>query len=191
MTAEFKLLIGSLVLLAGFVSTPAAANEDSPALDELRAEIDRLGIEVSKLRAEVDALNAIRPTVTTVMPAIAERFHVMHYAGDAGDWALAAHELAGIRHLVEIIRRVDPDTGALADGFLQPHFDRLEAAIEHGSLNDFSRALKGSVEACNACHAAVGSPTMRVALDAVDSLSLRHPHVLAPTEKPGDHAHEH
>ncbi len=191
MTVEFKLLIASLVLAAVSASTPVAADEDSLALEQLRAEIDRLANEVSRLRAEVDTLNAIRPTVTTLMPAIAERFHVMHYAGDAEDWALAAHELASIRHLVEIMRRVDPERGALADGFLQPHFKQLEAAIEHANRNDFNRALGASVEACNACHVAAGSPTMRVALDAADSLSLRHSHVLAPTKKPGEHPHTH
>ncbi len=191
MTIEFNLRIASLVLAAVSALTPVMANEDTLTLEQLRAEVDRLGNEVSRLRVEVDTLNAIRPTVTTLMPAIAERFHVMHYAGDAEDWALAAHELTGIWHLVEIIRRVDPNTGALADGFLQPHFDRLEAAIEHGNRDEFSRALDSSVEACNACHVAVGSPTMRVALDAADSLSLRHSHVLAPTEKPGEHKHSH
>lgn len=191
MTVEFKPLTAGLVLAAVSALTPVAANEDSLALAQLRAEIERLGNEVSRLRAEVDTLNAIRPTVTTLMPAIAERFHVMHYAGDAEDWALAAHELAAIRHLVEIIRRVDPERGVLAEGFLQPHFERLEAAIEHASRKDFDRALRGSVEACNACHVAVGSPTMRVALDAADSLSLRHSHVLAPTKKPGEHKHMH
>ena len=38
-----------------------------------------------------------------LMPNFAERLHVMHYAGEAEDWAVASHELLGLRHLVGII----------------------------------------------------------------------------------------
>lgn len=169
----------------------AVADEDSVRLGELTRQVDRLSAEVAQLRETVDLLNAIRPTTTMLMPSIAERFHVMHYAGDAEDWALAAHELLGIRHLLDVIGQVEPENGALAEGFLSPHMNRLDAAIEHGDRDAFASAISQTVESCNACHAAAGSPSMVVTLDPASSLSLRHSHKLMQSEKPGEHKHEH
>lgn len=185
-----RILIPIVFLLATAQIEILHASED-PGIAELQREVEMLRAEVTRLRAEVDTLNAIRPTVTSLMPEVAERFHVMHYAGDANDWALAAHELQSIRHLLEILQYVDAEKGALANGFLLPHFNQLEAAIEHGKQAEFDKALRASVEACNGCHVAAGSPSMKVELNAADSLSLRHSHVLVRSKKPGDHTHMH
>ncbi|NIT03077.1 MAG: hypothetical protein GTO09_13220 [Candidatus Latescibacteria bacterium] len=136
-------------------------------------------------------LMKLRPTVTMLMPDISERLHVMHYAGDAEDWALASHELQVIKGLVDKLQLIDPEKGALARGFLQNDFNQIEAAIEHGDMESFDKALDATVANCNACHIAVGSPTMKVVLDAEDSLSMRHSHALEKSKKPGDHMHTH
>jgi hypothetical protein len=180
-----------ILLLLSVASTGIVGASEDPGLVELRREVQMLRSEVSRLRAEVNSLNAIRPTVTSLMPEMAERFHVMHYAGDSNDWALASHELESIRHLVDVLQYIDAEKGAMANGFLSPHFNRLEAAIEHGKQAEFDEALNASVDACNACHVAVGSPSMKIGLDAADSLSLRHSHVLVKSKKTGAHTHMH
>lgn len=186
-----RYVILAAAALSFFVPVAAVADEDSSRLDRLTREVEALTEEVAQLRAKVELLDAIRPTVTMLMPSIAERFHVMHYAGDAQDWALASHELLGIRHLLDVISRVDPEKGAVANGFLAANLDRLDAAIEHGNGEAFATAIKQTVESCNSCHVAVGSPSMVVTLDVVDQLSLRHSHQLAQSEKPGEHTHKH
>jgi tetrahydromethanopterin S-methyltransferase subunit B len=177
--------------LSLFPPAAAVADEDSARLDRLTLEVETLTEEVANLRARVELLDAIRPTTTMLMPSVAERFHVMHYAGDAGDWALASHELLGIRHLMDVITRVDPEKGSVAKGFLAASLERIDAAIEHGDGEAFAAAIKQTVDSCNACHVAVGSPSMVVTLDVADALSLRHSHRLALSEKPGEHTHKH
>lgn len=171
--------------------TVGLADANSTRIEELTRRVEVLSGEVAKLRSSVELLDAIRPTTTMLMPSVAERFHVMHYAGDAEDWALASHELLGIRYLLGVIERVDPEKGSLARGFLEAHLNRLDAAIDHGNHEAFAAAIEQAVESCNACHAAVGSPSMVVTLDIADGLSMRHSHRLTVSEKPGEHTHKH
>ncbi len=182
-----------LLLFALLLEYPAVvpANGDSDAVRQLSQRVEQLSREVDELKKTVELLNSIRPTVTRLMPEIAERFHVMHYAGEADDWALASHELMGIQELIGIIEKVDPVKGAMANGFMANNFAKLNAAIEHGNRKDFYAALESTVESCNSCHVAVGSPSMQVVLDAHDSLSLRHSHDLSASEPPDDHTHAH
>jgi len=183
----------SLITIASCLLIPVTGNadEDTARVAELSRQVDTLSEQVAHLQAVVELLDAIRPTTTMLMPEIAERFHVMHYAGEAEDWALAAHELLGIERLLEIIERVDPQKGRLAMQFLQPQLEHLDAAIDHGNRANFVRDIEQTVASCNACHVAVGSPAMVVSLEVADGLSLRHSHRLAPSEKPGEHTHKH
>lgn len=195
-----------LLLLAASLCMPlaAAASEnghgDGVAEDGHRAEsaapaeletMEDLREEVRALREAVRSLQATQPTTTALMPDFAERFHVMHYAGEAGDWAVATHELLEMQRIMKVIGRVNPEYGEMMQGFMSPSFEALNAAIEHGDRPAFSEALAGTVENCNACHTGVGSGFVEVTLDVDESLSMRHPHRLQPSEKPGDHAHSH
>lgn len=159
---------------------------------EMKLEsVDDLLEEVLALRKEVEFLKAIQPTITSLMPNFSERFHVMHYAGDAGDWAVAAHELLEMQRIVKVAKRISPDNGALMEGFLTQKFETINSAIEHGNPEAFNKALVDTVDQCNACHTATGSPFIKVTLDARESLSMRHSHELQASGKMGEHTHKH
>lgn len=147
--------------------------------------------ELEALRKRVAELEALKPTLTTIMPDFAERFHVMHYAGDAGDWAVAQHELAEMQRMVRVAGVIDAEKGALMKGFLTKNFNELAAAIEHGNRESFDKALAQTVANCNACHAAAGSAFIRVSLDVAESLTLRHPHAFVRERVRGEHMHKH
>lgn len=181
------MLISVLVLQ----SPVLVANSDTSEIKALSGQVATLQQEVTELRKSVELLMKLRPTVTTMMPDISERFHVMHYAGHAQDWALASHELQVLKSIVNKIQLVDAEKGAMAKGFLLGSFNQLEAAIEHESKESFDKALDATVANCNSCHVAVGSPSMKVVLDVTDSLSLRHSHALEKSKKPGNHTHAH
>jgi len=83
------------------------AGTDSKDIQALARQIEVLNNEVTRLRLAVESLRAIQPTITSLMPEFSERFHVMHYAGEAEDWAVASHELLGLKRLVEIMKQVD------------------------------------------------------------------------------------
>ena len=187
-----KFMLRILTILAMVLLSPMlAASSDTGDSKALSARVDELQREIAQLRKSVEMLTKLRPTVTTMMPDISERFHVMHFAGDAQDWALASHELQVLRGLVGKIELVDPEKGAMANGFLLNNFNKLEAAIEHENGESFDQALESTVDSCNSCHVAVGSPSMKVVLDVTDSLSLRHSHALEKSKKPGNHTHTH
>ncbi|WP_435099459.1 hypothetical protein [Arhodomonas sp. AD133] len=170
-------LAAAMITAAG----PGSADEENP-------EIQALKEQVAKLQQRVEALEQAR-TFTSFMPDFAERFHVLHRAGETGDWAVASHELKEMRRLMALSTTIDQENGELMQEMLAPRLDQLAEAIEHGSRDRLQVALERTVETCNACHAAAGSEFVRVSLDVPDSLNMRHPHRLKAQTAPEGHEH--
>lgn len=187
MNSKSCTLLLALAVLLPF--SPAMADSDSKEIQALTKEVRALRAEVAKLRKSVASLQVIRPTLTTLMPDFAERFHVMHRAGEASDWAVANHELSEMKRLIGVAMVIDAEKGALLKSFMSQNFKKLNAAIEHGKLDGFKKELAATVKNCNACHAAAGSPFVQVTLDVDKSLNLRHPHAFDKTKAPKKHGH--
>ena len=200
--ANLRVVLFSLGMLFHF--SPASAASDSQGMpgpmmgagepqqiQALKKEISALKAEVQVLRKSVASLQALKPTFSTIMPDIAERFHVMHRAGDAGDWAVAAHEVLELQRLVSIAKQIDAEKGALMEGFMSGNLRTLNKAIGHGKRESFYKAMNDTVKNCNACHVAVGSPFIKVTLDVDESLNMRHPHALGKSKVSGKHTHMH
>lgn len=181
MTANMKAI--SVAALLAALSAPVMADEDA-------ADIQALKAQIQALQARVNALEA-RQTFTSFMPNIAERFHVMHRAGEAGDWAVASHELEELKRITSLSPTIDEKNGRLMIAMMGPSFDALEEAIEHGNHEKFEKALSQSINTCNSCHVATGSEFVEVTLDAEESLSMRHPHRFMRRDMPSGHAHGH
>ncbi len=164
----------------GFLISSALAHQDV-AISEVLKRLDALEQRLS-------ALEAAR-SFAGFMPDLAERFHVMHRAGEAGDWAVAAHELAEMQKLSRLSGSIDAQQGALMQSMLGPSFENLESAIEHGNFKKFSKALESTISACNGCHVATGANFVQVTLDSPDGLSMRHPHRLMTRDAPEGHHH--
>lgn len=160
------------------------ASDQEPALETS----EDLRNEIRTLRRRLEALEALKPTFTTFMPGFSERFHVMHRAGDAGDWAVAAHEIDEMQRLTRASNYIDSRLGALMQGFMNGNLRALREAVEHANPKSFQAALKSTIASCNGCHTAAGS-TIEVSLDVDESLSMRHPHALRKSRAPLDHAH--
>jgi hypothetical protein len=174
-------------LLIPVVFILAASGEASLAQSDA-GRIQALEHQVERLEARISLLEASR-TFTSFMPNFAERFHVMHHAGEAGDWAVASHELQELLRLSAQSTSIDAEKGAIMQGMMAPSFEALEKAIEHGNQKTFGKALAQTIETCNACHAATGSGFVEVTLDVDNVMSLRHPHKLTPRAVPEGHTH--
>ena len=161
-----------------------AAPKKEPELKTL----DELRQEIKALRQRVATLEKLKPGFTNFMPNFSERFHVMHRAGDIGDWAVAAHEIDEMQRLTSVSKYIDPKLGAVMEGFMDGNLRKLREAVEHGNPKSFQAALKDTVASCNGCHQASGS-TMAVTLDVDDNLSMRHPHALRKSTVPKGHTH--
>ena len=171
----------ALASVIAMLSMPVLASSDE-------AKFEALEHQIEALQARITALEAYQ-TFTSFMPNFSERFHVMHRAGEAGDWAVAAHEMQEMKRLTMLSTTIDGEKGRLMQAMMGPNFEALDKAIEHGNHEKFQRALVQTIDTCNACHAATGSDFVQVTLDARDSLSLRHPHKLMRRAVPGGHSH--
>ena len=178
---SISLILPTIALIVGTLSVAKASSDE--------ANLQSMQKALLALQIRVEALEVIKPTFTSLMPNFSERFHVMHRAGEAGDWAVAGHEVAEMKRLTALSSYIDAKNGALMQGMMGPRLDALEAAIKHGNLGKFEAALGETVSSCNACHRASGSPFIQVILDAKDSISLRHPHAFAKSEMAGGHSH--
>jgi len=161
-----------------------------PALASAQPDNATLAKEIAELREQVTALNALKPSFAGFMPAFAERFHVLHFAADAGDWKVAGHEYAELKSKIETAVYIDAEKGKMFKAMLSPGFNEIGEAIETGDGKRMDAALEQTITACNACHQAVGSGFLKVTVGTDHVLSLRHSHVLTGT-KPGGHMHGH
>ncbi len=176
-----QLKVAAIASLVAILSTPLLAGSHKAKLEALERQIEVLQTRIAALEA--------RQTFTSFMPNFSERFHVMHRAGEAGDWAVASHELAEMKRLTRLSTTIDGEKGQLMQRMMGPSFEVLEKAIEHGNHKKFEKALIQTIDTCNACHAATGSDFIQVTLDARESLSLRHPHKFMQREVPSGHSH--
>ncbi|PXX97227.1 hypothetical protein [Halomonas sp. LBP4] len=164
-------------------ATSSTAPSEPQSLEQRVATLEE---ELARVETSLEAL---QPDMTMIMPDFAERFHVMHRAGDAGDWAVANHELLTMRQITDRVKRFDPQNGALLDSYLSGPLTKLAELIEDRDQEAFGQALEQTVQVCNACHQAVGSPFIRVTLEPPEALNMRHPHQLQSGEAPREHTH--
>lgn len=185
---------GALVAIAVAFAMlgPARGAQHGGAGDADEASVKALRERVARLEKRVAQMERLQPTFAAFMPQFSERFHVLHQAGEAEDWQVAAHELAEMRRLVEVARLVDAERGELFDRFMTAQLDQLNAAVEHSDPQRFNEALNTTIANCNACHQAVGSGFIRVTLDVPSGLSMRHAHeFLKSSVEEMEHTHSH
>ncbi|OGA70462.1 MAG: hypothetical protein A3G81_13820 [Betaproteobacteria bacterium RIFCSPLOWO2_12_FULL_65_14] len=192
-------VIGFLILLPSSLALSVGAlgqgehdrmmREQAAPMREPQLETpDDLKKEIKALRERVAVLEALKPRFTNFMPNYAERFHVMHRAGDVGDWAVAAHEIDEMKRMTGVSKYIDPKLGTLMQAFMDGNLRKLREAVEHGNSKSFQAALEDTAASCNGCHKASGS-TLGVSVKVSETMSMRHPHLLGKTTVPKDHGH--
>lgn len=186
-TGASGLMAGLMLFAYGTALATSHENENTGA-DTLRA----LEAQVAELEGRIEQLEKLKPSFAAFMPRFSERFHVLHRAGDAGDWQVAKHEMLEMQRLVDVSKAVDPQLGGMFEGFMTGPLSEINAAIEHENEERFVNALEQAVENCNACHRAVESDFIRVGLKVPSLLSMRHAHKLKETSvEQMEHTHEH
>lgn len=170
-----------VLTVSALLFSPIVFSQSNSDIDSLRKQIEGLQARIASLE--------LRQSFATFMPDVAERFHVMHRAGEAGDWAVASHELSEIKRLVELSTDIDAEKGNLMQIMMRSSLDELDSAIDQGSATDFERSLDQSVASCNACHNATDSAFIQVTLDERDALNIRHAHTFMARSAPQEHGH--
>ena len=186
---SWAMLAAIVSLVIGWHAFAAQSKAPQMSNHDLQQQVSTLSEQVALLKKEVANLEAIKPTFTEFMPNFSERFHVMHLAGDAGDWAVAGHEIAELQRLLSVAKAVDAQKGQLMESFIGNDLQEIQEAIEHADSKKFDTLLGDTVKQCNACHAAVQSPFIKVGLNVHDILSYRHSHLLQRSKPMAHHHH--
>lgn len=181
MNTNCKSLFAGTALLAVFFSSAIPASSDTVNTSKLMQKIERLEKRIAVLESN--------NTFTQFMPDFSERFHVLHRAGDAGDWAVASHELSELKRLMDMSTSIDAEKGKLMQAMLGPSMETLGKAIEKGDGETFQKSMAQAVNTCNACHSATGSPFIQVTLNSQNSLGMRHPHKFMTSKPAAGHEH--
>ncbi len=197
-----KKLFMWIFLLVGLITSGCVQQGESATdISEIKSTLDSMSADLedankkleetnSKLEEMEKKLNIVMPSFAEIMPDYAERFHVMHFSGDAMDWSVAQHEILSMKDVRKKGEAIDPVKGAIMKAFEEAYLDPVEEAIESQDHDKFMELLEKVPEGCNNCHVAVGSPFVKIGLKVPTTLSLRHPHILEKSELAEGHAHE-
>lgn len=96
-----------------------------------------------------------------LMGATQMRHAKLWFAGEAGNWPLAAYELDELREGFDDAVRLHPvhkgaEVGELLPALTGPAMDRLARAVAARDATAFPAAFDELTAACNACHEATG-----------------------------------
>ncbi len=104
--------LGLFAALLALFSVQQARSEP-PVDSDVATRLAELRAVVGGLQERIATLESLVPSFAGFMPVFSERFHVMHAAGDAGDWAVADHELLEMQRLLRVSKILDSKKGRL------------------------------------------------------------------------------
>lgn len=151
---SLKSLAAAMLAAGCLVCGPAIAHDDADA------EIAALKKELAELKKA-----AYHPELGEQMLTLQIRHARLWFAGEAGNWLLAAFELQEVKEAFDAVVEQNPDHAIfqperLAD--ILPSMTKapviaLRDAIDHGSKTEFEKAFDGLSAACTGCHKAAGN----------------------------------
>ncbi len=118
-------------------------------------------IHQGTLERRVDSLASIQPGLGVVMHEIGYRFADMYWAANGGNWGLAQYQLKELLEAQEVAEVTRPQRAPMLKAFEDAHLAPLGKAIEKKDLVQFRRSFTSAVQACNACHTALGYSFIR------------------------------
>lgn len=146
--------LGCVLLLA---ANAAAA---APTASTEQAEIAALKKQIAELKK-----SAYHPELGQQMLELQIRHARLWFAGEAGNWLLAAFELQELKEAFDAVVEQNPEHATLQPQRLadvlpamtrQPVID-LRDAIDHASKAEFEKSFDGLSAACTACHRSAGN----------------------------------
>lgn len=115
-----------------------------------------INIHQGSLENRVNSLTSIQPGLGMVMHEIGYRFADMYWAANGGNWGLAQYQLKELIEAQEVAEVTRPQRAPMLKAFEDNHLAPLGKAIEKKDISQFRRSFSAAVDACNACHTALG-----------------------------------
>jgi len=150
--------------------TIACQQPPSPASSAPAATPDT-ATEIAALKADIEVLKGKAPSASVAMADVGFHFSNLWFAGQAGNWPLAAYYFSEARNHVRWLTRINPmpkgpdgmpvDVKGIFDGIDTSTFAALKAAIDKKDRQEFETTYRDALESCYQCHKAVGRPYLR------------------------------
>jgi hypothetical protein len=118
-------------------------------------------IHQGTLESRVNGLASIQPGLGVIMHEIGYRFANIYWAGNGGNWGLAQYQLKELLEAQEVAKVTRPQRAPMLKAFEDIHLVPLGKAIEKKDIGQFRRGFTSALNACNACHTALGYPFIR------------------------------
>lgn len=106
----------------------------------------------------LDEMAGLLPGLGALMPLIADRFVLMHFAARGGNWPLANYQYLQMVHLFKTGSRTRPKQAGRLQGYLTGFGEPLRTAIKARDWPAFERASQAAVAEANRVHVEMGLP---------------------------------
>ncbi|MBI3962108.1 MAG: hypothetical protein HY335_05105 [Deinococcus sp.] len=120
----------------------------------------------------LDQLAGIQPGLGRLMVEVGERYWILYYAAQGGNWELAAHQLHQIQSLFKAGAITRPKMAKYLEAYDQGYLAAMAAAIEARDLMAFEKAYRRGIDGANALHQATGHGEIQWQLPPTPPLHL-------------------
>lgn len=104
----------------------------------------------------LDQIADMQPGMARLMPEVSDRYWILYYAAQGGNWKLARHELSELRSTLRIAATTRPKYKAALETFTEDHLAAIGQAIESQDIAAFETAYRNGVEVTNEYHREFG-----------------------------------
>lgn len=151
------------------VATPITATSCNASCKSklVTADVALLQREIEQLKRQIKQL---QPDITQAMLDLQIRHARLWFAGESGDWVLAAFQVHGLQDGLDNIVETYPEHAALQPGQLASilpammgsTMKNLRTAVDQKNKIEFERAYDSVSTACSGCHMAAGFTFLQV-----------------------------
>ncbi len=121
----------------------------------------------------LDQLAEMQPGMARLMVEISDRYWVLYYAAQGGNWDLARHEFSELRKTMQLAGVVRPKYAEPLAGFIAEKLKPVEDAIRAKDWKAFEIAYRETADAANEMHREFGYAYIEWRLPATPPQHLR------------------
>ena len=102
----------------------------------------------------IDQIAELQPGLGQLMPLVGERYWILYYAAQGGNWALARYQLNSLRSMWKKMIVTRPKYQGMLDNYSRMVFDPLEQHVAAKDFAAFDKAYRDGIVRANQMHAA-------------------------------------
>ena len=106
----------------------------------------------------LDQLAELQPGLGTLMRDVSDRYWILYYAAQGGNWVLAGYQLRGLRSLFQKGATTRPKYKGMLDNFEKKIFDPLKKQIDSRDFTGFEKVYRQGIDLANTMHGASNHP---------------------------------